>query len=131
MSGPDLRDTPRLLSEIAHRVTTLARSELRLARAEVSQNLGQIGAGLGFYGAAFVLGIVAFHMLASGFVAWLATQGWTAVQSASVTGGALLACALLCAWFGRRRISARNLAPSRSLSNIKRDLETLQEMRRD
>ncbi|WP_417210690.1 phage holin family protein [Antarctobacter sp.] len=130
MSGPDLRDAPRLLSEVAQRVVSLAQTEFRLAKAEMAQSVARAGTGLAFYGAALVLSIVALNMLATGFVAWLATQGLSAVQAAAATGGGLLLVALLCAWVGRRRISAKKLTPTRSLNNVKRDMETLQEMRR-
>ncbi|WP_323771467.1 phage holin family protein [Antarctobacter sp.] len=130
MSGPDLRDAPRLLSEVAQRAVSLAQTEFRLAKAEVAQSLAQASTGIAFYSAALVLSIVALNMLASGLVAWLATQGLTAVQAAAATGGGLLVMALVCAWVGRRRINAKKLTPTRSLNNVKRDLETLQEMRR-
>ncbi|SNS52556.1 phage holin family protein [Antarctobacter heliothermus] len=130
MPGPDLRDAPRLLSEVAQRVTSLAQSEFRLAKAEMTQSLSQARTGIAFYVAALVLAIVALNVLASGVVAWLAVQGLTAVQAAGATGGALLVVAGVLAWAGRRRINAKKLTPKRSLNNVKRDLETLQEMRR-
>ena len=130
MSGPDLRDAPRLMSEVAHRLTSLARTEARLMRAEMAQSLSHAGTGFVFFGAAMVLAIVALDVLASAVVAWLATQGWTAVEAAAVTGGVLLVCTLIFVWAGRRRINAKKLTPTRSLNNVKRDFETLQEMRR-
>lgn len=130
MSGPDLRDAPRLLSEVALRVTSLAQSELRLAKAEIAQSLSHASAGAAFYGAALVLSIVGLNVLATGVVAWLAAQGWTALQAAGAAGGALLVVAALLAWAGRRRINTKKLTPKRSLNSVKRDLETLQEVRR-
>ena len=45
-------------------------------------------------------------------------------------GGGLLVLALVCVLIARKRINARVLTPRRSLNNVKRDLETLQEVRR-
>ncbi|ASP18774.1 putative Actinobacterial holin-X, holin superfamily III [Antarctobacter heliothermus] len=130
MPGPDLRDAPRLLSEVALRVTSLAQSEFRLAKAEMAQSLSHASTGIAFFGAAAVLAIVGLNVLASGVVVWLAAQGLTAVQAAGAAGGALLVVAIGLVWAGRRRVNAKKLTPKRSLNNMKRDLETLRETRR-
>ncbi|MBY6162371.1 phage holin family protein [Mameliella alba] len=130
MAGPDLRDAPRILNEVLHQVTSLAQSEIRLARAELSQNLSKASAGFVLYSAALVLGIVALNTLAGAVVAWLQTRGFSAAEAAGASGLGLLALAVVCALLARRRVNAKVLTPQRSLNNLRRDMETLQEARR-
>lgn len=130
MAGPDLRDAPRILNEVLHQVTSLAQSEIRLARAELSQNLSKASAGFVLYAAALVLGIVALNTLAGAVVAWLQTRGFSAAAAAGASGLGLLALAVVCALLARRRVNAKVLTPQRSLNNLRRDMETLQEARR-
>mgnify|MGYP000203357750 CR=1 FL=1 len=37
MSGPDLRDAPRILTEVLRHLTSLVQSEMRLARAHANE----------------------------------------------------------------------------------------------
>ncbi|WP_305969577.1 MULTISPECIES: phage holin family protein [unclassified Mameliella] len=130
MSGPDLRDAPRILTEVLRQVTSLLQSEMRLARAEIGENLSRAGTGLVFYALALVLIIAGVNALATAGIAWMETRGLTLVEAAGGMGGGLLVLALICVLIARKRINARVLTPKRSLNNVKRDLETLQEVRR-
>jgi uncharacterized membrane protein YqjE len=130
MSGPDLRDAPRILTEVLRQATSLLQSEMRLARAEIGENLSRAGTGLVFYALALVLTIAGLNALATAGIAWLESHGLTLVEAAGGMGGGLLVLALVCVLIARKRINARVLTPRRSLNNVKRDLETLQEVRR-
>ncbi len=113
----------------SHHLAALAKSEFRLARAEVAQGARRIGVGIALAALTVVLVLLALGLLSAALIAWLvAEQGMALWQAAAWVGGGQLLLALVCALAARARLDFGRLAPTRSLGNLKRDLESLKEL---
>ncbi|MGR3541540.1 MAG: phage holin family protein [Hasllibacter sp.] len=122
------RTTGSLLTEAMTHVTNLVRGEIDLAKAEVSQNLKKAVAGIAMIVVAVVLAMVGLNVLAAAAVAAIAEAfeigaGWAAL----IVGGIiLLLCAILVS-VGANRLKASNIAPTRTVANVKRDAHAVKE----
>ncbi|PRY93742.1 putative superfamily III holin-X [Hasllibacter halocynthiae] len=122
------RTTGSLLSEAMNHVSNLVRKEVDLARAEISSNIKTAVAGIVMLVIAAVLAIVGLNVLAAAATAAVAEgfdidAGWAALI---VGGGILLICLILAA-IGASRLKATNLAPTRTVENVKRDAHAVKE----
>lgn len=116
-----------LIGDVLSHVSNLVRKEIDLARAEISSNLNQAAVGAGLIVAAVVLFLVALNVLAASVVAMLTEaglEGWLAslIVFAVI---AIIAVALLAK--GLRDVKPSNIAPSRTIENVRRDANTLKE----
>lgn len=121
----DLRERPaaELMKELASQTSTLVRQELDLAKAEMAQKGKQAGLGVGMFGAAGIVGFVAFLALTACFVAALATgmKVWLAAVIVAAVY-ALIAGAL--AVVGRSRVKeATPPVPEQTVETVKEDVE--------
>jgi hypothetical protein len=101
--------------------------EWQLAKAEVSRNVGRASVGAGLLAGAFFIGTIAVGVLAGAGVAALAAAGLELWLAALIVGGGLALIAGIMAAIGLRKLSARQLIPARTLSNIQRDMDMLKE----
>jgi hypothetical protein len=120
-----LREQPmgELFKQLSNDLSTLVRQELKLAQAEMTEKGKRAGLGLGMFGAAGIVGFVAFltlttclvAALATGMDVWLAALIVTAVYGA-VAGGL--------AFIGRNRVAeATPPAPEQTIESVKEDVQ--------
>ena len=124
---PDPTDAPHLLRDAVDQGSRLLRNELELAKREMSNKLTQALLGLAMIGLALVLVLIALDVLVATLVAAIAAMGapvW--VATLIVAGTALVAAAILF-MVGKARLNPKNLAPERSMSHLRRDIQTIKE----
>ena len=119
--------TSALLTQVLSHLSNLVRKEFDLARSEVQQNVHKAVGGIGLLVGAVVLALVALNVLAAALVAALTEMGLAAGWSALIVGGALALIAVIFAVIGAKALSATSLAPTRTLSNVRRDTQAVKE----
>ncbi|MGJ8624652.1 MAG: phage holin family protein [Yoonia sp.] len=126
MSHPDPRQAPNLLVDALRNFSNLMQTELHLAKAEVATNLSRAGVGIAFFAIAGILALTALNVLAGAFVAYLATTGLSAGTAALIVGGLTLLIAVILVFAGKSRLTASALQPTRTMSNLQRDVTAVQ-----
>lgn len=112
-----------LFKQLSDDMSTLVRQELRLAQAEMTQKGRQAGLGLGMFGAAGILGLVAFLTLTTCIIAALAKgmDVWLAALIVTVAYGAIAAVLAL---RGKERVSeATPPVPEQTVETVKEDVQ--------
>jgi hypothetical protein len=127
-SVQDPCSVPELLSDLVSQATTLFRKEGELIRAELSEKLGQILAAAGALAAGGILLLVALIVLALALVHAVSQIGDMGVGWASlIVGLALAVVGALLLMKGKNSLDAGNLAPRRTLHQVKRDADLVKE----
>ena len=116
-----------LISDIVTRVTVLLRKEFDLARSEVSENLNRAAFGAGLIVVGVVLALTALNVLAVAAVVGLMTTGLDIVWATLIIGGAGLIVAIIVASIGVSRVKPANIAPSRSIRELRRNTDAARE----
>jgi hypothetical protein len=117
---------PDALSEVLTDFADLFRKELRLARAELSYNLSAKLRGGAWLALAGALGLLTVALILGAAVAWITTYGVSLhFAFLIVAGGAALLSGL--SYFAGRTEAQSDLAPSRTISQVKQDIETIKE----
>jgi hypothetical protein len=116
-----------LISDAFLQISDLFRGELDLARTEVQENLKRAVIAIGLVAAAIVLFLVALNVLAAALVSGVAELGIGAGWAALIVGGAFLVIGLILALTGKNKLTSAKLAPSRTTTNIRRDVRTTKE----
>ena len=117
---------PDALSEVLTDFADLFRKELRLARAELSSNLSAKLRGGAWLALAGALGLLTVALILGAAVAWITTYGVSLhFALLIVAGGAALLAGL--SYFAGRTEAQSDLAPSRTISQVKQDIETIKE----
>lgn len=115
------RPLGNIFSDLLGELTALFRTEVRLARAEISEKASTMSTGIALAAAGgvllfasllFFLGAATGALIMAGLSLWLAPL--IVAAAALIVGGAVL-------WFGVRRLKAKNLAPRRTVHQLKRD----------
>jgi len=123
----DPRSIPELLKMFANDLTMLLRQEMRLARTETTEKVNELTGAIGLLAGAAVLVIPGLVLLLQAFATMFVANGmqphW-ALLLVSVFALALGAILFLVA-YGRLRAS--NLAPDRTIQQIRRDAEVAKE----
>jgi hypothetical protein len=127
---PSLSDAPSLLTRLLAEGRALITAEIALAKSELSRNLQRAGNGLVFCVVAALLGLAAFHVLAAAAALGLAAAGLPLAWAVLIVGGVLIAIAIVCFLLGRARLSVSTLKPTKTLKNVKADIETLEDVTR-
>lgn len=128
MAREQLRQ-PRLgeaVSEVLGDFADLFQKELRLARAELSSNLSAKVRGSIWLGLAGLLGLLAISLLLGALVAWITTLGAT-LHAAFLIVGAAVALLAVIAYFTGRTDAEADLTPTRTIEQVKQDIETTKE----
>jgi len=124
-NGDDLRERPigELLKQLSEETTTLVKQELDLAKAELAQKGQQAGKGIGMFGAAGVLGFMAFGALTAFFILLLdgAVPNWAAALIVAAVYGAI---AGVLALQGRNKVKeATPPVPEQAVDSVKEDVQ--------
>ncbi|MEO1949159.1 phage holin family protein [Thioclava sp.] len=120
--------TGNLFAELMDHVSSLLRKEVDLARAEVAEKVNSALGGIISMAVALVFAIVALNTFSAAIVSWLAEAadlgaGWASLIVTVVFG--LIAVLLIMR--GKKALQARNLAPSKTAQNLRRDVESVKE----
>ena len=128
MLNNHLRDSalPRLLSDVVSDVADLLQKEIRLARAEITSKLSvKVRGGIWMIVAA-LLGLVVFLLLVQAAVFGIASSGIALHWSALIVAGVLAVVGAIAFMLGRSAM-AEELAPKRSIQQIKQDIAVTKE----
>lgn len=115
------RPLGNIFSDLLGELTALFRTEVRLARAEISDKVSTMSLGVALAAAGgvllfasllYFLGAATAALVMSGLSLWLAPL--IVAAATLLVGGAVL-------WLGMSRLKARNLAPRRTVHQLKRD----------
>lgn len=117
-----------LLSEALQHLSNLLRGEFALARAEIEEKAHSAAFGLGLIFAGMVVAQTALNVMAAALVASIAEKGIPAGWSALGVGVVLALIAFLIVMNGMAALKPVNLAPRRTMANVRRDVETLKEV---
>ena len=120
---PSLGET---FSEVLGDLADLFRKELRLARAELSSNLSAKIRGSIWFGLAALLGLLALGLILGALVTWITTLGVN-LHVAFLMVGAGVALFAVIAYVAGRNDAEAELAPSRTINQVKQDIETTKE----
>jgi uncharacterized membrane protein YqjE len=127
-SPPPLRPRSNSIGDLLRRlvedITGLLRSEMRLASSEIRANIAGALGNIAMVASGLILVSLAMLCFLGALVAWLAVSMGVVAAAALVGGVALLASAGLI-WAGARGLKTTDLAPQRSVANLKRSVETL------
>jgi hypothetical protein len=117
---------PEAFSEVLSDLADLVRKELQLARAELSSNVSTKLRGGIWLGLAGLFGLAAFALVLGGLVSWITTFDVTLHGAFLIVaaGAGLLA---ILAYLVGRKAAQTELAPSRTISQVKQDIETTKE----
>jgi uncharacterized membrane protein YqjE len=117
---------PRALSEVVSSLIDLFQKEVRLARAELSQKLSvKLRAGLWMSVSgvlAFLSVLLALQAIIFAITAYGLAPHWAALIVAICCAGAALA-----AFFKGKADAVEELAPTRTIQNIRQDIATARE----
>ena len=117
---------PEVLSEVLADFADLFRKELRLARAELSSNISAKLRGGVWLGLAGIFGLLALGLLLGALVAWITTFDVSLHIAFLVVAAGVALLATFAYFAGRNEIQAE-LTPSRTISQLKQDIETTKE----
>lgn len=124
----DPREAPGLIADVLSHLSNLVRHEIALAKAELSNSASKAGLGLGLLVGAALIALAALNLLAAASVAALMAAGlgwgWAALAAAALW----LAVAALLALWGRSKLSPKALAPTRTMTELRKDAATLKEV---
>ena len=122
-------ETPAsLLGDVLLGFTRLVKGELALARAEAERGLRDAAKAAGVLAMAAILLITALNVLSGAVVAGLVRLGLAPHWAAVITGFGLIAVAAALIYYAKHLLTVANLAPNRSVQNLRRDAETLKSM---
>lgn len=106
----------------------LMRREWSLAKQEMSENLSRAGTALAMLVAGAALAVLAVAALFWAAVAGLVAAGFAPWVAALILAGALaIIGGGMLAW-GVANLKAKRLAPTRSMTNVRKDLQVLKEV---
>ncbi len=117
---------PHTVSNVVGDLADLFQKEMRLARAELSDKITtKLRAGI-WMSAAGVLGLIAGLLVVQAVVFGIASYGVALHWSCLIVAGIAAAIAAL-AYFKGRADAQEELAPTRTIFQIKRDIATVKE----
>ena len=117
---------PEVLSDVLGDFADLFRKELRLARAELSSNISAKVRGAIWLVVAGLFGLLALASLLGAAVAWITTFAVSLHIAFLIVAAAVAFLAAFAYFAGRSEIRAE-LTPSRTISQLKHDIETTKE----
>ena len=116
-----------LVGDAVKDLADLARKELRLFRTEMTDNVSGMAKGAAMFVVAAVFGVASLIWLTQALVYGLELVVHSRWLSALIVGAALAFIAAALVLAGKNLMSARNLAPDRTVRSLKRDSEILTE----
>jgi hypothetical protein len=117
---------PEAFSEVLSDFADLFRKELNLARAELSSNLSAKLRSIVWFSIAGVFGLAALALLLGALVAWITTFELSLHLAFLIVAAGTAVLAAI-AYFAGRAEAQAELTPSRTLNQVKQDIETTKE----
>ena len=117
---------PEAFSEVLSDLADLFRKELRLARAELSANISAKLRGGIWLGLASLFSLAAFALVLGGLVSWITTFDLSLHLAFLMVGAGVGLLATL-AYLAGRKEAQTELTPSRTIGQVKQDIETTKE----
>ena len=127
----DIQTIPRLFGDAVEQLGKLVQNEAKLARAEVQEKVRQAGIGAAFLAGAAVLAIPVLVVLLMALALWLSsTFALTLPMAYLLAGAAGAVVAIVLGVTGMRFLKTENLAPTVTMHELERDLQTAKELAR-
>jgi len=120
------RSLPEALSDTLSDLADLFRKELQLARAELSSNVSTKLRGGIWLGIAGLFAVLAVALILGALVAWITTFNVSLHVSFLIVAAGVGTVAVLAYFAGRSKAQAE-LTPSRTIRQVKQDIETTKE----
>ena len=120
------RSLPEALSDTLSDLADLFRKELQLARAELSSNVSTKLRGGIWLGIAGLFAVLAVALILGALVAWITTFNVSLHVSFLIVAAGVGIVAVL-AYFAGRSEAQAELTPSRTIRQVKQDIETTKE----
>ncbi len=128
---PAEKGAPGLVADALAHVSNLVRNEVTLARAEVTENAKGMAVAIGMLAAGLVFAITALNVLSAALVAAIAEMGIEPGWAALIVGVLFAIVAFALASKGMNDLKVKNLAPTRTAMNVRRDAEAVKEAYND
>lgn len=124
----DNASTGELITQLTAQTSRLVRDEIRLAQKEFQESVKHAGIGAGLFSVAGVFAVFGAATLVAAAVSALAivVPVWAA---ALIIGVALLAAGGIAAFVGKRQVQEASPVPEQTVSNVKEDIQAVQEAR--
>jgi len=120
------RSLPEVFSDTLNDFADLFRKELQLARAELSSNVSTKLRGGLWLAIAGLFALLALALILGGLVAWITTFD-VSLHFAFLIVAAGVGLAAVLAYAAGRSDAQAELTPSRTISQVERDIETTKE----
>jgi hypothetical protein len=120
------RSLPEALSDTLSDLADLFRKELQLARAELSSNVSTKLRGGIWLGITGLFAVLAVALILGALVAWITTFNVSLHVSFLIVAAGVGIVAVL-AYFAGRSDAQAELTPSRTIRQVKQDIETTKE----
>ena len=117
---------PETFSQVLGDLADLFRKELRLAQAELSSNASSKLRGGIWLALAGVFGLASFALVLGALVAWITTLD-VSLHVAFLIVAAGVGLLAVIAYFAGQKDAQAELTPSRTISQVKRDIEITKE----
>jgi len=117
---------PEVFSEVLSDFADLFRKELNLARAELSSNMSAKFRGAIWFSLAGLLALAALALLLGAAVAWITTFGINLHVAFMIVAAGVVVLAAIAYLAGRTEAKVE-LAPRRTINQVKQDIETTKE----
>ena len=119
--------TPALFADALAQMTSLFETEIRLVRTELSEKISAAVRAVVIIAVAAILLIVGLFILLFGVVQLVIFFGIVAWLAYFIVGGVFIVVGGLALFIALRRLSAGNLMPKRSLSQLGKDAHVVKE----
>lgn len=119
--------TTGLVADAITQLTRLVETEIRLVRTELSEKISAAVRAVVMLVAAAVLLVAALVLILQGLVYLLVFFGVQPFVAAFIVGVIVAAIAGIVVWIALRRLTAENLKPKRTMTQISRDAHVIKD----
>ena len=119
--------TPSLFADALSQMTTLFETEIRLVRSEISEKISQAVTAVAVLVVSAVLLVAALILLLEGIVQLLIFFGWQPYAANFLVGIVIAVLGGIAIFVALRGLSAKNLAPSRTINQLGKDARVVKE----
>lgn len=127
MTTPPPRSIVDLLVALWATVTLLVRQELQLLRAEVSQKVTRFAVSAALVCSSFVIVLIALIVALQALAHLLIECGYAVSTAFFIVAGGTLALGGVVLLIGLRGLRLRNLKPTRTLEQVRRDVAAVKD----
>ncbi len=119
------RSLGTIVKELAGNISTLFRSEIALLKLEIKDTVAKLGGGSALFAAAVFVALCGIAFLFVTIVLGLIALGVPAWLSSLIVTIVLLVAAGVLAILGKKKFAAVEFVPTKSVEQIKTDIETI------